>query len=199
MACRFINELTDLLTLTIIFFHPCSHFYNPTYVWFLFKLFTFTELLLLLRLKPFAQSPLCKYYSITHEAAFDSPTLLSWYSLRLWLRRFDINYYCGSSSSSHVTLLCPHISLAALDSLAALIIFAWYFSSLLNSFNLFHQLVYSRCFVRLKSNRCCGSACSRAIKLVHNVNFNGEVLHEPFVYITSTLTKHELGLQNFPN
>ena len=38
-----------------------------------------------------------------------------------------------------------------------------------------------------------------AIKLVHNVNFNGEIFHEPFVYITSTLTTHELGLQDFPN
>lgn len=44
------------------------------------------------------------------------------------------------------------------------------------------------------------AAGSRAIKLVHSVNFNGEILHKPFVYITSTLTKHALlGLQGFPN
>lgn len=42
----------------------------------------------------------------------------------------------------------------------------------------------SLCFIRLVSNCCCGSAGSCAIELVHNVNYNGEILHEPY-YLNS--------------
>lgn len=114
--------------------------------------------------------------------------LLLWFLTSFLLIQTIVMYFIPDITSCSLVFSCviPH----------AVTLLLWSRCFLINASILLHSPFFFSCFIRLWNNCCCGSAGGCAIKLVY---FNGQMLHEPFVYITSTLTKHEFGMQNFPN